>query len=232
MTEEKLVRGLSKWDLTAITINTIIGAGIFGLPSKVQALIGSYSLYAFLACAFIVAFIVLCYAEVASRFTATGGPYLYAKEALGNVVGFEVGWLNWIVRTTTFAANCNLFVTYLGFFFPATAPLARIGIILGVVLLLSTVNVIGVRQSAMMTNVFTVGKLLPLFVFIAVGLFFIRPENYNFDAVPQYTSFASAVLLLIYAFVGFEVAVIPAGEVKDRRRVIRSRCSRHSVLLL
>jgi basic amino acid/polyamine antiporter, APA family len=215
MTEEKLVRGLSKWDLTAITINTIIGAGIFGLPSKVQALIGSYSLYAFLACAFIVAFIVLCYAEVASRFTATGGPYLYAKEALGNVVGFEVGWLNWIVRTTTFAANCNLFVTYLGFFVPATAPLARIGIILGVVLLLSTVNVIGVRQSAMMTNVFTVGKLLPLFVFIAVGLFFIRPENYNFDAVPQYTSFASAVLLLIYAFVGFEVAVIPAGEVKE-----------------
>ena len=103
MTEEKLVRGISRWDLTAIAINTIIGAGIFGLPSKVTALIGSFSLIAFLVCAVIVGFIVLCFAEVASRFRSTGGMYLYAHEAFGSVVGFEVGWLYWIVRVTTFA---------------------------------------------------------------------------------------------------------------------------------
>jgi len=216
MTEEKLVRGLGRWDLTAFTINCIIGAGIFGLPSKVQALIGSYSLFAFVACAVIVAFIVLCYAEVASRFSSTGGPYLYAKESLGSVVGFEVGWLYWIVRLTTFAANCNLFVTYMGFFFPRLSePIFRIVAIASVVALLSTVNVIGVRQSAVLTNIFTVGKLVPLFVFVLVGLFFIQPQNYNFDVVPQYAAFSSAVLLLIYAFVGFEVAVIPAAETKD-----------------
>ncbi|MCV4691181.1 amino acid permease, partial [Escherichia coli] len=78
MTEEKLVREISRWDLAAITINTIIGAGIFGLPAKVHALIGSYSIFAFLACAVIIGFVVLCYAEVSSRFAATGGPYLYA----------------------------------------------------------------------------------------------------------------------------------------------------------
>ncbi|HEX6125599.1 MAG TPA: APC family permease [Pyrinomonadaceae bacterium] len=219
MTEEKLVRGVGRWDLIAITINTIIGAGIFGLPSKVQALIGSYSLYAFLACAVIMVFIVLCHAEVSSRFSTTGGAYLYAKTAFGSLTGFEVGWLYWIVRLTTFAANCNLFVTYLGFFIPsATGSVVRIGIITAIVLLLAVVNVIGVRQSAWMTNVFTIGKLVPLLAFILIGLFFIQPENYSFEAVPEYGAFSSAVLLLIYAFVGFEVALIPAGEVKDPQK--------------
>jgi amino acid transporter len=219
MTEEKLVRGIGRWDLTAVVINTIIGAGIFGLPSKVQALIGSYSLYAFVACAVIIAFIVICHAEVASRFSSTGGAYLYAKEAFGGTFAFEVGWVYWIVRLTTFAANCNLFVTYLGFFIPsATDATVRIAIVAAVVIGLSAVNIIGVKQSAVITNVFTVGKLLPLFLFIGVGLFFIRPENFNFDAVPAYASFSSAVLILIYAFVGFEVALIPAAEVKDPQK--------------
>jgi APA family basic amino acid/polyamine antiporter len=219
MTDEKLIRGIRRWDLIAIVINSIIGAGIFGLPSKVYALIGTYSLFAFIACAGIIGLIVLCYAEVASRFTTTGGSYLYAREAFGPVVAFEVGWLYWIVRLATFAANCNLFTTYLGFFWPsATEPAIRIGVIGIVVLTLATVNIIGVRQSAVMTNVITIGKLLPLFVFVLVGLFFLQPGNFRFEAVPQYSSFSAAVLLLIYAFVGFEVAVIPAGEVKDPQK--------------
>lgn len=216
MIDENLIRGIGRLDLTAITINTIIGAGIFGLPSKVQGLIGSYSIWAFILCAVIIAFIVLCHAEVASRFSSTGGPYLYARETLGAAVGFEVGWLYWIVRVTTFAANCNLFVTYLGFFVPeSSAPTVRIAVVSAVVLLLTIVNIFGIKQSAWLTNLFTVGKLIPLLLFIAAGLFFITPANFNFDAVPSYSSFSSAVLLLIYAYVGFEVAVIPAGETKN-----------------
>jgi amino acid transporter len=219
MNESKLVRGISRWDLTAIAINTIIGAGIFGLPSKVTALIGSYSLFAFVACAVIIGFIVLCFAEVASRFAETGGMYLYAREAFGSVVGFEVGWLYWIVRVTTFAANCNLLLAYLGFFVPtANEGALRIILISAVVLLLTAVNFIGVRQSAIMTNVFTVGKIVPLLIFAAVGLFFIQPANFSFAATPDYNSFSSAVLLLIYAYVGFEAAVIPAGETKDPQK--------------
>ena len=221
MTEEKLVRGISRWDLTAIAVNTIIGAGIFGLPSKVTALIGGYSLAAFVVCAVIVGLIVLCFAEVASRFQSTGGMYLYAREAFGPIVGFEVGWLYWIVRVATFAANCNLFLSYLGFFTPsANEGVLRIALISSIVFVLTIVNFIGVKQSAILTNIFTVGKIIPLLIFSAVGLFFIQPENFSFNVTPDYNSFASAVLLLIYAYVGFEAAVIPAGETKDPQKTV------------
>ena len=174
MADEKLVRGINRWDLTAIAVNTIIGTGIFILPAKVTGLIGSYSLLAFVACAIIVAFIVLCFAEVASRFQATGGMYLYAREAFGSAVGFEVGWLYWIVRVTTFATNCNALLIYLGFFSPSlTTGYWRVLIVTLVVLLLTVVNFIGVRESTIMTNIFTIGKIVPLLVFVAVGVFFL-----------------------------------------------------------
>ncbi|MEQ1606351.1 MAG: APC family permease [Pyrinomonadaceae bacterium] len=221
MTDEKLVRGLGRFDFTAIVVNTVIGAGIFGLPAKVFAQIGSWSLVAFVACALIIGLIVLCYAEVASRFSTTGGPYLYAREAFGSAVGFEVGWLYWVVRVATFAANCNLLVTYLGFFIPgANEGYLRILFVSLVVLIITAVNLIGIRESAMMTNFFTVGKLLPLLVFAVVGMFFLQPANFNFEVVPDYAKFSSAVLLLIYAFVGFEASVVLSGETKEPGKTI------------
>ncbi len=219
MTDEKLVRGINRWDLTAIAVNTIIGTGIFILPARITGLIGSYSLLAFVACAVIVAFIVLCFAEVASRFRSTGGMYLYAREAFGSAVGFEVGWLYWIVRVTTFATNCNALLIYLGFFFPAAAEgYWRILVVTSVVLLVTVVNFVGVRESTIMTNIFTVGKIVPLLVFAAVGVFFIEPANFSFAQTPEYGKFSEAILVLIYAFVGFEAAVIPAGETKDPQK--------------
>jgi len=119
--DSKLVRGILRWDLLALMVNGIIGAGIFGLPSKVFALTAGYSLLAFAACALLSALIVLCFAEVASRFEGTGGPYVYARAALGPVVGFEVGWLLWLARLTSFAALSNLFVSYLHGLLPAAA---------------------------------------------------------------------------------------------------------------
>ncbi len=221
MANEKLVRGISRWDLTAIAVNTIIGAGIFGLPSKVAALIGGYSLLAFVVCAVIVGFIVLCFAEVASRFQSTGGMYLYAREAFGAVVGFEVGWLYWIVRVTTFAANCNLLLAYLGFFVPtANEGITRIALIILIVSVLTVVNFLGVKESVILTNIFTVGKIVPLLIFSVVGVFFIQPSNFSFAVTPDYNTFSSAILLLIYAYVGFEAAVIPAGETKDPQKNI------------
>lgn len=221
MQNEKLIRGISRIDLIALTINTIIGAGIFGLPSKVTALIGSYSLFAFIVCAVIVAFIVLCFAEVSSRFQTTGGSYLYANKAFGTIVGFEVGWLYWIVRVTTFAANCNLLIAYLGFFYPAANQGGmRIFLVTIVVIIMTTVNFIGVRESAVFTNIFTVGKIIPLLIFIAVGLFYIQPANFIFAGTPDTDAFTGAVLILIYAYVGFEVAAIPAGEIKNPQKNI------------
>ncbi|MFL6276377.1 MAG: APC family permease, partial [Blastocatellia bacterium] len=218
-TQEGLVRGISRWSLIAVAINGIIGAGIFGIPSRVFAQTGAYSLLAFVACALVVVLIILCFAEVGSRFSATGGPYLYAREAFGAAVGFEVGWLLWLARLTAFAANCNLLVDYVGFFWPtATAAYYREAIIVAVVALLATVNLIGVRDTAMVSNLFTIGKLVPMVLFIAAGLFFINPGNYSFAEAPGYGAFSQSVLMLIYAFTGFEMAVIPAGEIHDPRR--------------
>src|ERR1700694_1906467 len=141
---EGLIRGIRHWDLVAVAVNGIIGAGIFGLPAKVFALIGSYSLIAFVVCALVVTMIVLCFAEVGSRFDETGGPYLYAREAFGPTVAFEVGWLIWLARLTAFAANCNLMVSYLAYFWaPANSTTPRALIITGVVLSLTALNVFG-----------------------------------------------------------------------------------------
>jgi amino acid transporter len=215
----KLVRGIRRWDIVAVALNGIIGAGIFGIPSESFKSAGVYSIAAFAACAIVIALIVLCFAEVSSRFETTGGPYLYAREAFGPIAGFEVGWLLWLARLTAFAANLNLLVEYLGFFWPAaTTGLIRASIITFIVLSLTAVNLIGVRDAARASNIFTIGKLIPLAVFIGLGLFFLEPANFQSTAPPSIGSFSSAVLLLIYAFSGFEIAVIPAGEVQDPRR--------------
>lgn len=219
ISDEGLVRGIRKWDLVAVTINGIIGAGIFGLPSKVYSLIGSYSLIAFVACALVVMLIILCFAEVGSRFEQTGGPYLYAQEAFGPTVAFEVGWLIWLARLTAFAANCNLMVSYLTFFWaPANSGLTRAIIIIAVVLALTALNILGVRQAAIASNIFTVGKLVPMLIFIAVGLFFLDPHAFALGARPSTGPFSQSVLLLLYAFTGFEMAVIPAGEIRDPQK--------------
>jgi amino acid transporter len=214
-----LIRGIRRWDLVAIAINGIIGAGIFGLPSKVFSLIGSYSLIAFVVCAVVVTLFILCFAEVGSRFDETGGPYLYAREAFGPTVAFEIGWLIWLARLTAFAANCNLLVAYLGYFVPAaTNPFWRASIIVVVVVVLATINLLGIRQAAVVSNVFTIGKIIPIMIFIAVGLFFLNPHAFALASRPATGAFSQSVLLLIYAFTGFEMAAIPAGEVKDPKK--------------
>ncbi len=218
-TKEGLIRGIRRWDLVAMAVNAIIGAGIFGLPSEVFSRIGGYSLFAFAACALVVLVIILCFCEVGSRFSDTGGPYLYAREAFGKIVGFEVGWLIWIARLTAFAANCNLLIGYLSFFWPAAgAGATRAVTITVIVVLISFVNIAGVRNAALVSNLFTVGKLIPLVFFIAVGLFFIQPANFALEAAPGYGAFSGSCLVLIYAFSGFEMIMIPAGEAREPRR--------------
>jgi len=218
-TDEGLVRGISRWDLVAIAINGIIGAGIFGLPSKVFALIGPYSIIAFVACALVVALIIICFAEVASRFDDTGGPYLYAREAFNPAVAFEIGWLIWLARVTAFAANCNLLINYLGYFWnSASETFWRTTVIVFVVLVLCAINVLGIRQAAIVSNVFTVGKLVPIIIFVGAGLFFLNPQAFALGPSPDSGAFSQSVLFLVYAFTGFEMATIPAGEVRDPRK--------------
>src|SRR5262245_30691668 len=218
-TQKGLVRGIRRWDLVAVAINGTIGAGIFGLPSKAYALVGPYSVIAFIVCALVVGLIVLCSAEVGSRFSETGGPYLYAREAFGPIAGFEVGWLLWLARVTAFAANSNLLIDYLGYFHPgigAGAP--RVVALIAIAVAMTAVNIIGVRNAALFSDVFTIGKLIPLALFICAGLFFLDPGNFSPAPAPAFSSFSKSTLLLVYAFTGFEMAIIPAGEARDPQR--------------
>src|SRR6267143_1644755 len=218
-----LARSMRRWDLVAVVVNGVIGAGIFGLPSKTFSLAGDYSLLAFGLCAVCVSVIVLSFCEVSSRFSGSGGPYLYARETFGPTVGFTVGWLVWIARITSFAANCNLLPEYLDLFFPGAAHgIPRALIVTGVVVALAAVNVTGVRQVANTSNTLAIGKLLPLAIFIVAGLFFLDPSRFSFAVVPGYRPFSQSVLLLVYAFTGFEMAVIPAGESRDPRKNLPS----------
>ena len=200
-------------------LNSVVGAGIFGLPSRVFALAGVYSLFAYLLCAVLTFLIILCFAEVSSRFKDTGGPYLYARETFGPVVGFEIGWLSWLARITSFAALCNLFVDYLSYFLPEVASASSRPIVITlVVLFLTAANLVGVRLASLVGDLFTIGKLAPLIVLVLTGLFFVNPQSYSLAVAPEYRAFSASVLLLVFAFTGFEHAVIPAGEALDPRR--------------
>jgi APA family basic amino acid/polyamine antiporter len=212
-----LVRAIRRTDLAALIVNNIIGAGIFGLPATAFALAGSYSLLAFVACAFVIALMVGCFAELGSRFTATGGPYLYARVAFGPLVGFQVGWLLWLSRLAAFGAICNLMIGYLAYFWPG-ATSWRPSIIVAVVAALTLINVLGVRRAALTSTLFAVGKLIPLFLFVAAGLLFVEPANYSFATAPEYGAFSQAVFVAVFAFMGFEVGGIPAGETNEPRR--------------
>src|SRR5262245_14136589 len=219
--QKGLVRGIGRWDLTALTINVMVGAGIFGLPSKIYGLTGAWSVLAYLVCAALITLIILCFAEVGSRFVETGGPYLYSRAAFGSVIGFEVGWLLWLARMTAFAALCNLLLGYLSFFWPAASSgWTRALVITLVVIALTTVNIIGVREAALVNNLFTIFKLTPLLLFAIAGLFVLTRRPFTATVTPNYKDFSTAVLLLVFAFSGFEMAVVPAGETRDPQRHI------------
>jgi len=220
----QLKRVIGKWDLVLLLINSLVGSGIFGLPSKIFAQAGIYSLLVIVFCAAVMLVLILNFAEVASRFTKTGGPYLYTLTAFGKFTAFLVGWLILITRLATYAALVNIFVTYLGVFNPIfETQTAKIGIIFGLTLFFTLINHYGVKGSTILNNSLTIAKLVPLFMFIAVGLFFIRPENFNLESAPtDLFKFSNSVLLMVFAFSGFEAIIVNTGEIKEPRRNIPS----------
>jgi amino acid transporter len=221
LTQQALSREIRKWDLVALLVNVTVGAGILKLPADVQRAVGNYSLLAFVACAIVIGLIALCFAEVGSRFSGTGGPYLYARETFGPTAAFFVGWLMWLTRLAGFATLVQVFVAYLGYFWPAAqSGLPRSLVIVSLVVVLTTINLIGVKQSARASDVFTISKLIPLLIFVVVGVFFIDATRFNLGAAPSFGSFTSAVFVLVYVFSGFEAVLINSGEFREPQRVI------------
>lgn len=217
-----LKRDIGKWDLVLLLINGIIGAGIFGLPSKIFALSGVYSIIALLVVALITFILVLVFSEVASRFNKTGGPYLYTLTAFGRFPAYTIGWLLLITRLAAYAALINLFVTYLGYFHPVfLMPLAKISTIFIFTLFLTIVNIKGVKNAAILSNILAIAKISTLLIFIVVGLFHINPDLLDFHVkTPSLPDFSASVLILIFAFSGFEAVIVNTGEIKNPRKNI------------
>lgn len=217
--ERGLARAVGRWDLTALAINGLIGSAIFGLPAGVARLVGPWGPAACLLCGLIVLLIVLCFAETSSLFEGTGGPYLYAREAFGTRAGFAGGWMIWLARVTAFAANVNLLVSYAGYFAPSLREgLFRAALISAAVLVLTAVNIRGVRQGALLGDLLAAAKMVPMVAFVALGLFALNPEWLRPGPPPDSGSFGQAILLYVFAFTGFEYAAIPAGEALAPRR--------------
>lgn len=214
------VRAIGRWDLTAAVVNGVIGSGIFGLPAALAALTGVLSPLAALAAGGGILLIVLCFAEVGSRFREHGGVYLYARAAYGPLVGFEVGWLLVWTRLLSAAANLNLFVLYLGELWPEVARGAPRAIVMTVLVgTIAATNIVGVRSATWSIDAFTIAKLVPLALLIVLGLPQVDGEVIATQAVadPDWTQ---AVLIMMFAFGGFESALLPAGEMRDPKRDI------------
>lgn len=218
-----LVRTIGRWSLTALMINSIVGIGIFGLPSVLAARLGGLSPLAFLGAGAGVLIIAACIAEVSSRYEETGGLYLYARDALGRFAGLLVAWLTWLTRIAAPAAAANLFCIYLAQFFPLLGSRrGQLLILAGLIGQLALFNYIGVKTGKHVSNFFTGVKIgfLALFVLSGTMALLLHPGlrvPYSVPAISARNWF-EAILLLVYVYGGFEGALFVGGESKNPKR--------------
>ena len=214
-----LRRALGRWDLTAIGINQVIGGAIFLMPAPVAAVLGGWSVVGFALAGLASLLVALCFAEVSSRFEASGGPSLYARAAFGRFAGFEVGWMQWFTRVASQASVVNGLALAVGFYWHTfNGGAGRVLLITSLMLALTWINVRGVRQSSLAVNFLTIGKLLPLGIFIVIGLFHVNYSRVLPSASISLGQAGAGALLLMYVFGGYDVVPVAAGEAKEPRR--------------
>jgi APA family basic amino acid/polyamine antiporter len=219
--EHGLIRAIGIPALTANIVNSTIGAGIFVLPALVAKGLGPAAPLAFVACAVAMVLFVTCFAVAGSRVSLTGGLYAYVEVAFGRYVGFLAAVLYGITAVSAVAGVGNVLVNSIAGLVPWVGnPIIRVVVMLLIYGVLVLVNVRGVRAGASTVSVVTLAKLLPLLLFVCAGIFFIHPANITWSGWPSSKSLGDTVLLLIFAFVGIEVALIPSGEVKNPARTV------------
>lgn len=212
-----LVRAIGRWTLAALMLNGVIGSSVFGLPGVIAGKLGSASPWAWLLAALMISVVVACFAEVSSRFESAGGPYLYGRLAFGRFMGIEMGWVAYLVRLTASATNANLFVIYLGEFWPAAeTPVASRLVLAVLVVPLALVNFRGVAPGSKLSAGLLLLKLVPLTAFLIGGLALALPHSVPLPpATASSGSWLDAILLLFFAYGGFEAALVPLGEARN-----------------
>lgn len=217
----ELLRGIGLLGAALIILNSMIGAGIFALPAAVAEHAGVLSPWLFLAGGLLITTVVLSYSELASYFRESGGPVLYTTTAFGPLAGFTAGWFLYLSRMAAFAANATVMAIYLGSIWPWFAEGAgRALVIVTVTAALTWANYVGVRDGVRTIGVFTLFKILPLLLLILLGLPHVAGDTLFPADLPTIENPGATMLLLIYAFVGFEAGTITAGETSRPRYTI------------
>lgn len=212
-------REIGLLSLTALTVNAVLGSGIFMLPAIVARIVGPSAPFAYGAAALATSLIVLCFAEASTHFDESGGPYLYARAAFGPFVGFQAGWLFIVTRLVSVAAIANGTASYLATILPpAGSRIGRPVTVVAVIAALAVLNVVGIRQGKWAVNVLTAAKLLPLAVFIGVGLSATDLTRIGMASSPLEGSLHEAAFLLMFTFAGFEAATIAGRDIVNPRR--------------
>ena len=172
MSGPTLQRVVRRWQIVGLGLNDVIGSGVYLLPAAAALLLGPFSLWAVLLAGGAVALLVLCFAEAASHFDQPGSAYLYAREAFGDWVGLEVGWMTWLARVASVASLSAGFAQALSYVWPAVdGGWARSLAIALPLLVLAAINVVGVRHGVNVAVGLLVAKLVPLGIFVGVGLY-------------------------------------------------------------
>jgi basic amino acid/polyamine antiporter, APA family len=214
--DARLVRAIGVRRLTASIINVTIGAGIFVLPATVAAGLGPAAPIAYLVCAGAMALVILCFAAAGSRVSLTGGLYAYVEVAFGPLIGVLAGVLYWLVASFAVASVASAFAGSLGVVWPsAAAGVGRAVVLLALFGGLAAVNVRGVAPGSGLVEAMTAAKLVPLVVFVAAGVWFVHKDFLIWSAMPSVSDVGRTAIVLIFAFVGVEVALVPSGEVRD-----------------
>ena len=214
-----LVRGLGRADVAALTLN-MVGAGIFTLPAALAAGAGDWSVPVLLVVIGLVALMALCLVEVASRYETTGGPMVYAGAAFGPLAGFVIGWLMYLSRLSAFGAIAAIMLDYASGLWPAVdAPVIRVVAITLCVAALTAVNLRSVVSGARVSTVLAYTKLLPLVALVTVGLLLTVGTTSLQPLTPvNVDSLGGALLVALFACVGFEAPTIMTGEARSPRR--------------
>lgn len=219
--QTNLLRAVGRWQLVGLSVNDVIGSGIYLLPAAAAALLGPISLWAVLLAGLAVALLVLSYAQAASYFDQAGGSYLYAREAFGPLVGFEVGWMLLLTRIASAAALSNGLADAVTHFWPAAAGGGvRLLIVAGSLVALTAINVVGVRSAARTGVALAIAKFVPLVLFIVIGAFFVdlaQAAPLAGGSIPL-GNLAKGALLLLFAYAGFENMPAAAAEYRNPKR--------------
>jgi amino acid transporter len=218
--DTQLVRAIGTRQLTASIINVTIASSIFVMPGSVAEGLGAAAPIAYLVCAALMTLIALCFAAAGSRVSLTGGLYAYIEVAFGGFAGFAGGVLYWATACLSVASVATAFAGSVGVFSPplgAGVPRALLLVVLFTIL--AIVNVRGIKPGIRLIEAITAAKLIPLLVLIAVGVWSLNPEFLT-APMPTISQVGRVSIVLLFAFVGVEVALTPSGEIRDSARTV------------